>query len=141
MEKRAETITWVDETVAYWKSISLKLNPGASDEKAVYCEMQMDFKFSQDFKDFHKKMDGFEDYEWSEDMMSLWSYDRILKEFNEEGRPDYVTICDYLIRSCDYVFKNGDQRVYKHVGNCFESIAPSFQQFVGLLMADDKSLY
>ncbi|RYZ81491.1 MAG: hypothetical protein EOP04_23880 [Proteobacteria bacterium] len=86
-------------------------------------------------------MDGFEDYEWSKNMMSLWSYDRMIKEFNKDGRPDYVTICEYLIRSCDYVLKKGDQQVYKHVGNYSEIVAPSFQQFIGLLIVDDKSLY
>ncbi len=140
MDKSKQILSWADQAIDSWISKGIKLQNGISIDKISDFEILLDFKFPQDFIELYSKANGFDDFDWNENMFSLWSLDRILNEYQEDGDSNYIGFCDFLINSHSIGFYKSDQRIYKYY-NEPESIAGNFQDFVFLLNSNDDLLY
>jgi len=131
--------SWVDQAISIWIRNQIKLNSGASLDKIFEVERLLDFKFSQDFIELYGKANGFVDFDWNEHMFSLWSLERIVKEYQEDDDDNYIGFCDYLINSHTIGFYKSDRRIYKYY-DAPGMIAESFEEFISLLNSNDEVL-
>ena len=99
MESSSEILGWTGQAILTWTNSGIKLQQGLSLNTIMDFEEQLNFQFPQDFKELYQKVNGFEDFEWNKQMFSLWSLNRILKEYQEDDDNNYVGLCDYLISS------------------------------------------
>jgi len=140
MDNSKQTLSWTDQAIATWTSKGIKLQSGCFADKIHDFEKLLDFTFPQDFIELYSKVNGFEDFECSEHMFSLWSLDRIIKEYQEDGDTNYIGFCDFLINSHSIGFYKSDRRIYKCY-NELEAIADNFQDFILLLNSNDDLIY
>jgi cell wall assembly regulator SMI1 len=89
MNNSKHTLSWTNQAIDLWTSKGIKLQNGISIDKISDFEKLLDFKFPQDFIELYFKANGFEDFDWNEHMFSLWSLDRILKEYQEDNDTNY----------------------------------------------------
>lgn len=139
MDRSNQTLRWTDQAIATWTSKGIKLQKGVSVDKISDFEKLLGFSFPQDFTDLYKKVNGFEDFDWNEYMFSLWSLDRIMKEYQEEDT-NYIGFCDFLINSHSIGFFKTDIGIYKSYDQT-KPIAGNFKEFVLLLNSNDDLLY
>jgi hypothetical protein len=135
-----EIFNWTAQAFSDWNSQGIKLNKGTSFQIISDFESLLSFKFPQDFSELYSKVNGFEDFDWNEHMFSLWSLDRILKEYEEGDDTNYIGFCDFLINSHSIGFHKNDRNIYKHY-NESEVIADNFQGFILLLNSNDDLIY
>jgi cell wall assembly regulator SMI1 len=83
MESSSEILGWTGQAILTWTNSGIKLQQGLSLNTIMDFEEQLNFQFPQDFKELYQKVNGFEDFEWNKQMFSLWSLNRILKEYQE----------------------------------------------------------
>jgi len=126
MHKPKQLLSWTDQAIFIWTSKGIKLQVGISNDKISDFEKLLGFKFPQDFIDLYSKANGFEDFDWNEHMFSLWSLERILKEYHEDGDTNYIGFCDFLINSHSIGFFKTDTGIFKSydqtkpIGNTFK---------------------
>ena len=108
MQNTSENMnTWTDGIIVHWKSKNINLQKGASLEKILNIEKKLGFDFPQSFKVLYQKVDGFREGDWNENMIEIWSLERIENGF---GRyPDFIGFSDYLINSHVYGFLKNQQ--------------------------------
>lgn len=135
-----QILSWKDQAIIHWTGKGIKLKKGISIDKLRDAEKSLDFVLPQDFVELYSEVNGFEDFDWNEHMFSLWSIERILKEYQEADNNNCVGFCDFLIHSHSFGFYKGDGRIYKYY-NKPEVIADSFQDFILLLNRNDDCLY
>lgn len=100
------------------------------------------FEFPESFKTLYLKVNGFENYEWLANMISIWSLERIANEY--EPQKNFVGFGDYLIHSHVYGFLKNQPGIFK----CFdlttpviEKIADTFEEAIALINNNDDLLY
>ncbi|MEO6720181.1 MAG: SMI1/KNR4 family protein [Ferruginibacter sp.] len=140
MDTPSQISSWTDQIISNWTSSGIKLQGGASFENISEFEKSLDFKLPEDFIEVYSRVDGFEDLDWNENMFSLWSLDRILKEYKEDGDTNFIGFCDFLINSHSIGFYKSDRRIYKYYKEP-EAIADNFKDFILLLDSNDNLLY
>lgn len=140
MDNSEQALCWTDQPIFYWTEKGIKLQAGISVDKIYDFEKLLDFAFPQDFVDLYKKVNGFQDFDWNEHMFSLWSLDRIVKEYQEDEDKNYVGFCDFLLNSHSIGFFKTDIGVYKGYDQT-RSIANGFQDCILLLNLNDDLLY
>ncbi len=140
MKNSKQILSWTDKAIDIWTSKRIKLQNGISFDKISDFEKHLDFKFPQDFVELYLKTNGFEDFDWNENMFSLWSLDRILKEYQQNDDTNYIRFCDFLINSHSIGFFKTDIGIYKSYDQT-KSIADNFQDFILLLCSSDDLLY
>jgi hypothetical protein len=133
-------LNWADSPISDWINSGIRLQPGLSLEAIKSFEVQLDFPFPPDFVEFYRKVNGFEEFDWNKHMFSLWSLERISKEYQEDKNSNYVGFCDYLINSHSIGFIKNDTRVYKSY-NQLEPIANTFREAIELININSDSLY
>ena len=140
MDNSKQILSWTDQAIIQWTEKGIKLQEGILIDNLHDFEKSLDFTFPQDFIELYTKVNGFENFDYNENMFSLWSLDRILKEYKEDGDTNYVSFCDFLINSHSLGFYKDDGRIYKYY-NEPEAIADNFQDFILLLNSNDDLLY
>ena len=142
MKNSEEKASWTDEAIAAWTPQDITLQAGVSLEKIQDFERLLGFKFPQDFIELYSRMNGFKEFDWNENMFSLWSLERILKEFQEDGDTGYIGLCDLCIMCYTIGFHKSDGRIYKYHNDLEEvPIADNFKDFIVLLNTNDDLLY
>jgi len=140
MDSPNQILSWTDQAISLWESKSIKLQNGISVDKIADLEKLLDFKFPQDFIGLYSKVNGFEDFEWNEHMFSLWSVDRILKEYHEDGNSNYIGFCDFLINSHSIGFLKSAIDVYKSYDQT-QPVAKSFEDLIFLINSNSDLIY
>ena len=144
MQNTFENIdTWADGIISYWRSKKITLQKGNSVERISGTENKLGFIFPQSFKILYQKVNGFGDSDWNENMIGIWSLERIENEF---GRyPDFIGFSDFLINSHVYGFLKNQQGIFK---NCDladtgvpEKIADTFEEAIDLINTNSNLLY
>jgi hypothetical protein len=135
-----QILSWIDEAISLWRINNVKLQDGVLLIKITEFEKRLGFKFPLDFLELYQKVNGFEDFEWDKNMFSLWSLDRILKEYQEDADNNCVGFCDYLISSHTIGFSKFDNQIYKYYSKP-ELIASTFKEAIGLLNSNSELLY
>ncbi len=140
MDNSKQISSWTDEAIAIWKANKTKLQDGISINKISEFEKLLEFKFPADFIDLYQKVNGFEDCDWNEHMFSLWSLERILKEYQEDDNENYIGFCDYLISSHSIGFFKADKLIYKSYEQ-IEPIANTFEKAIKLINSNSDLVY
>jgi hypothetical protein len=131
---------WTDQAIDIWTSKGIKLQSGISVDKISDFEKLLDFKFPQDFTELYSKANGFEDFDWNENMFSLWSLDRIVKEYQEAGDTNYIGFCDFLINSHSIGFFKTDRGIFKSYDQT-QSIGNTFKEVIELINLNSDLIY
>ena len=140
MENSKQILNWADQAIHIWTSNGIKLQNGISIDKISDFEKLLDFKFPQDFIELYSKANGFEDFDWNENMFSLWSLDRILKEYQEDGHINYIGFCDFLINSHSIGFFKTDNGIFKSYDQT-QAIGNTFKEGIELINSKSDLIY
>ena len=140
MDNSKQASNWTDRSIDIWTSKGIKLQNGISIDKISEFEKLLDFKFPQDFTELYSKANGFEDFDWNENMFSLWSLDRILKEYREDGDTNYIGFCDYLINSHSIGFFKTDKGIFKSYDQT-QPIGNTFKEGIELINSNSDLIY
>ena len=71
---------WINEAVLTWQKEGIALRQGALETYIAEIEQWLGFSFPNDFYEFYKVVNGFEDGDMNKDMFSLWPLEVILAE-------------------------------------------------------------
>ncbi len=135
--------TWVQQAIDQWKKEGIELKKGVSSEKFQWAEAQIGFVFPEDFKKLYSVVNGFVDFEMRGFMLSLWSLERIVD--NYQDKKGFIMFSDHSISVCQYGFSKIRQEIFKsHTHNQYgpiDIIAQSFQQMIELFNCDSELLF
>jgi hypothetical protein len=140
MENSSDILSWTDEAISTWTKNGIKFQAGLSLEVIMTFEVQLHFRFPPDFRELYQKVNGFEDFYLNKHMFSLWSLERILKEYREDNDDNYLGFCDYLINSHSIGFIKREQGIYKSYSQ-IEPIARTFREAIELININSDLLY
>ncbi|RYE58247.1 MAG: SMI1/KNR4 family protein [Sphingobacteriales bacterium] len=140
MSNTDHLLGWVVETVLDWKQNGIKLQPGISLDAIGELENRLQLKFPIDFKEFYQQANGCEYFGMTEGYYSLWSLERILKEYEKNSNVNYVGFCDYLINSYSFGFFKNRNGIFQEF-NQFEVKGETFKQFIELINDYSDKLY
>jgi hypothetical protein len=140
MESSSDILNWADQAVLTWTKSGIKLQAGLSLEVILGFEVQLDFRFPEDFRELYQKINGFKDFDWNKHMFSLWSLERIIKEYQKDDENNYVGFCDYLINSHSIGFFKSEEGIYKSYSQ-IEPIARTFREAIELINTNADLLY
>ena len=140
MKSSSDILSWTDQAISTWTDNGIKLQPRLPREVITTFEAQLGFEFPEDFRELYQRVNGFEDFDWNTHMFSLWSLDRILKEYQEGDDDNYVGFCDYLINSHSIGFFKSEEGVYKSYSQ-IEPIAKTFREAIDLINTNSDLLY
>lgn len=126
-------MSWVEEAIATWKEAGIKLRPGASPERIAQVETLLGFQFPEDFVALYLEMDGFVDFDWDDELISVWSLDRMVKEYIEDKDVNYIGFCDYCINCYSFGFLKIEAGIFCSADQT-KSSAENFSAFVRLML-------
>ncbi|WP_158828539.1 SMI1/KNR4 family protein [Mucilaginibacter lacusdianchii] len=134
---------WIELILNQWRQEGVELNPPAALASIEKAQSIINFNFPDDFKLLYSVVDGFKDFEWRNSMISLWSLDKIIGNYDETT--DYIVISDFFISVCQYGFDKDSKEIYKTYSHSqkgpAEIIAQSFQGFLKLINCDSATLF
>ncbi len=131
---------WIDQAISFWQEKGIKLNTGLSKNEIAEFEKLLNYSFPQEFIELYQKVNGFEDFGWNNEMFSLWSLDRVLKEYQESNVENYIGFSDYLINSHQLGFLKEDNRIYKNY-DFSNPIADNFKEVIALINSNSVLIY
>src|SRR5687768_16776089 len=140
MDSLSDISNWADQAISTWTNSRIKLQSGLSLDVIMSFETHLDFQFPADFKELYQKVNGFEDFHLNKHMFSLWSLNRILKEYQEDNESNYVGFCDFLINSHTIGFLKSEEGVYKGYSQ-IKPIAKTFREAIELINKNSDLLY
>lgn len=140
MENSKQVLSWTNQAIDIWTSKGIKLQNGISVNKIYDLEKLLDYKFPKDFIELYTKANGFEDFDWNENMFSLWSLERILKEYHEDGDTNYIGFCDFLINSHSIGFFKTNKGIFKSYDQN-QPIGNTFKEAVELINSNSALIY
>ena len=140
MDNPKQILSWTDQAISLWTSKGIKLQNSISVDIIPDFEKLLDFRFPKDFIDLYIKVNGFEDFDWNEHVFSLWSLERILKEYHEEKDTNYIGFCDFLINSHSIGFLKSGIGIYKSYEQT-QPIATTFEDAIFLINSNSDLIY
>ncbi|WP_207532445.1 hypothetical protein [Desertivirga arenae] len=137
-------INKLEELISHWDRKNIRLNSGIAYHTIRQFENEFEFSFEDDFFiDYLLRINGFEDFEWDENLFSFWSLDR-MREENSDGyhSSDAIWFCDHSINLCSFGFSKTDNKIYTEYQTlgAFQPVASSFDEFIRLYLKDPNSL-
>jgi hypothetical protein len=134
---------WIEAALSQWRKENVKVNLPATAASLEQAESTLGFQFPEDFGKLYLIINGFEDYEWQEHMFSLWSLERIIKEYDDANDKDFVGFCDFLISSHFIGFSKTGLNVLKKysIVGAKEPLAGTFKEIIGFINDSHNSIY
>ncbi|MET7000818.1 SMI1/KNR4 family protein [Chitinophaga defluvii] len=133
---------WVETTILQWKTENITLRPGASPAQINDTEKMLGYLFPDEFKTLYLQVNGFTDFDWRSNMISIWPLDRIISEYTDSQDKSFIGFADYLINSATYGFLKNETGVFKQVDQYgAQFLTSSFKKAIELINADNKLLY
>jgi len=129
-----------NELIQSWKGTDLKLNEAAPIELIIDTQQKLDFTFPNDFINFYKQVNGFNDWDVIGEMFSIWPLERIADEYGKSNDKDFIPFCDYLINSHWIGYFKSKEGVFKDY-DAFNPISKSFDETIRLICANSELLY
>lgn len=124
-----------------WRLNGIELNPGASLKSIQRLEQEIDFEFPQSFKEVYQSVNGFGDFDWTPNMFSFFSLNRIKEEHSRKGYwKGFVPIFDYLINSYHIGYIKGRKGIFKDY-SCKEIICDDICELFCLIHEDSDLVY
>ena len=105
--------TWIDNAIKEWRSKSIEVQEGASLELILQTEEIIGFVFPESVKEFYRKINGFDDWTYNENLFSIWSLERIIKEYNVTHDKNFIGFSDFLINSYWIGIIEGETGIFK----------------------------
>jgi len=102
----------VEKVIFQWNNVGVELNEGASQEDIEQFEIELDFRFEDDFKTYLFIANGFKDYASDDDLFSFWSLDRIKTELLHPHPDQLICFADYCICLSNFGFNREDGKIY-----------------------------
>ena len=131
---------WITKALIQWKNEGIELNPPSTSLIIKLAEEKLSFNFPVDFKRLYLQIDGFKDYDWRENMFSIWSIKRILAEFDEREDKAFIGFSDFLVNSHALGFYRDLNGIYKDVDRHFP-VAKTFEECIDLINSDSSLIY
>ena len=131
----------IDKIIDQWTSKKIKISPPSTIDAIKVTENILNFQFPDDFKEFYLKLDGFADWDWTENMFSIWPLARIVEEYNNESNKNFIVFADYLINSHQYGFKKDQTGIFKNYAEQPEFLTETFAETIYLISSDADILY
>lgn len=139
-ENDKQIAEWVDSVERTWKGWDVKLNKGASEAEIVKVELVTGIVLSPAMEQLYKRVNGFLDWNMSDNMFSIWSLDRICEQYIELNEEEFVGFSDYMIMAHFIGFIKGREGVFKDYERS-EAIAGSFMEAIDLINCDSALIY
>lgn len=137
-----ETERSLDEQIEVWRHTNLKLNGPGTIEFINKIQEKIGFLFPEDFIKFYMKVNGFNDWDMTEEMFCIWPLERISEEFEINANSNFIPFCDYQINSHRIGYLKDEPGVYKeYYDSNFYRVADSFEQTVQLIVSNSGLLY
>jgi hypothetical protein len=135
--------TWVEKAIYQWQVEEIRLNPQSTIDNIEDAELSMGFKFPEDFKQLYLNVNGFVDYEWRDNLFSIWSLERIVEEF--DNSESFISFSDYCLSVFHLGFEKNKPGIYMNYLAFQEGdtqlVIQSFEGIIGLINCDSKLLY
>jgi hypothetical protein len=110
----------------------LQLESGARLEDIEATELCIGFTFPPDMKELYQVVNGFKNWGWTKNMISVWPMERIREEYGTSRDKIFIGFCDYLINSHCVGFFKDRSGIYKSYDE-FNPIAESFKEAIDLI--------
>ena len=134
---------WIKEALAQWNRDKVVLNKGASVVSIERTEDLIGYKFPKDFRELYLEVNGFLDFEIRGFLLSLWSLDRILGDFDKQK--ECIIFCDHSLSLCQYGFHRSKAGIFKsythHQEGPITHIADSFRELIKFMNSDSEVLF
>jgi hypothetical protein len=130
---------WSISVADRYKKIGLELSVGVNDDEIIAVERELDFQFDEDFKALYKCFGGFRDNDWTPELVSLWTLQRVV----EQASINFVPFADYSIGIFFYGFLRGQSGVFRTIGYSYmtpEKIADTFTEAVNMIETGQRLL-
>lgn len=129
-----------------WISIQLKrcsqsgaeINSPAKAATIKAVEEKLHYKFPTDFIDFYKQANGFVEWDFIGNMFSIWSLEKIAKEYDESD--DFIAFCDHCIDLYRIGYLKSEVGVFKDFDD-EKPIAKTFRETLELINSNSHLLY
>lgn len=134
---------WISEALVQWREEGIEINQEASFADIERTEDRIGYKFPNDFRELYSVVNGFVDFEARGFYLSLWSLNRIIKDYNKDK--EFIMFGDHSLSVCQYGFHRSKPGIFKtythHQQGPIEHIAESFRQTVELINLDSELLF
>lgn len=142
VEPKSEGKFSFSSAIEHYKRIGVNIASGASNNEIEEVQNKLDFKFPDDFKEFHSMCNGFLEWDMDNNHFSIWTFDRIIEEYEKEKKQDYdfIPISDYLINSHWFGYIRNEEGIFKDFDRKV-AVAKNFENFLKLLLSDSEKLY
>jgi hypothetical protein len=115
----------------------IELNPGVTVAQLIEVEDQLDFKFSDSFKNFYLSYNGFKEDVMDQSFLYLWPIQKVLLNFDNEN--EFIGFCDFMVNSHSIGFLKTRQGIFKSYAQV-KPICQTFDEFLFLWSNDDPEL-
>ena len=131
----------IEEIIEFWKNSTVELNEGVDLKEIEALEKAVDYVFPPSFKTFYLNVNGFKDWDYDDNMFSIFSIETIKEEYSDKFKI-FVPFCDYLINSYQIGFSKKDNCIYIDFdieGDNASKVADTFEQsLIEIINATDK---
>lgn len=132
----------IDEIIDNWGIIGIKLNAPATIDVLKKVQENINFQFPDDFINFYLRINGFKDWDMTNEMFSIWTLERIEEEVLKSDNTNFVPFCDYLINSYRYGFHKDKLGIYKeYYSDMTYKLTDTFEETIKLIYMDSESLH
>jgi SMI1/KNR4 family protein SUKH-1 len=134
---------WIQAARDLWASQGINLETGAKAEDIESTESFVGFVFPLEMKELYKGVNGFENWDWTPGMISLWPMERIREEYKTGDDKNFVAFCDFLINSHCIGFLKNQPGIYKRYDERYpvDRIAESFKEAIRLINSNSDLIY
>ena len=130
------------EIIEYWRLAYIKLNKAANKDLINQTQQKINFYFPDDFIKFYIKVNGFTDWDMTNEMFCIWTLERISEEYEKSNKKEFIPFCDYLIDSHRIGYLKSKTGVYKdYYDEKFYKIADTFEETINMIVIDSDLLY
>src|ERR1044072_3588567 len=106
-------VPWINEAILTWKREGVALQSGALESYIAEIEQWLGFSFPNDFYEFYKAGNGFENSDMNKDMFYLWPLEVIWAEYQGNDDDEFIAFCDFMINSHQIGFIKNQPGIYK----------------------------
>ena len=130
----------LDVILKVWNDPEIVLNGAANAEQVATVESQLGFTFPASLKSFWFAADGFKDDQLAQNLIQLWSLDRVLYEYQNRTDKEFIGFADFLLNITAYGFFRNENGIFKD-GDPNLPLCQSFEEWIRMVDRDAAELY
>ncbi|WP_163407563.1 SMI1/KNR4 family protein [Flavobacterium ajazii] len=137
---QCEDEIWARSVVERWRKMGIKLNPPATLKEIIEIEAELNFSFPNSFKELYKLANGFRDWDFTNELMSISPLSKILKDYKEDEDEDFIPFCDHSINLFWIGFLKSESGVFLS-SYTVEPLALTYKEAIELINTGDRRLF